>query len=150
IGVYAVGRMLTAGRGFPAIDPGAAGPAAQPPPPPGPDAPAGVPPGIGLAPFFFIHYGGFWVVPGIFRWVVLHVVFSGVMAEPGIGTGFGSPFDTQVTYPDPQVVLTAACILLVSHGVSFVANWLIGGEHLTSTPEAETKAPYTRVVILHM
>jgi hypothetical protein len=153
VGVYAVARILTAGRRISLVD----GPAAPQPPPPPRDpgrAAAGVLPRLGLTAFFCVHYGIFWLVHGTFVWFVLPMLFSGFIDEPGIGAGFnagfGSPFGADVVYPDASVVLTAAVILLVSHGVSFVANWLLRGEHLTSTPEAEMAAPYTRVVVLHM
>jgi hypothetical protein len=54
------------------------------------------------------------------------------------------------TFPSGSVVVTASIVLFLSHGVSFVFNWLLGGEHLTSTPQAETNAPYTRVIVLHL
>jgi uncharacterized protein DUF6498 len=149
VGLYAIARMLTAGRVFGSIDRGVA---PQPPPPP-----SGGPrliQTVALAAFFCVHYGIFWVVHGIFVWFVLPMVFSGFMTDLGPGSTLGpsiaSPFDLRVTYPDAGTVLSASFFLLISHGVSFVANWLIGGEHLTSTPEAEMKAPYTRVFVLHL
>lgn len=158
IGLYALVRILTAGRIFPAIDRHVG-----PQPPPAPGAAARPLQTVALAGFFCVHYGLFWFVHGIFVWLVLPALFSAfagasVVPDPALPpgfdaplpTGFDSPLGLQVAFPDARVVLSAAFFLLLSHGVSFVANWLIGGEHLTATPEAEMKAPYTRVVILHM
>ena len=148
VGLYALARLLTAGRVFPAIDRRVA---PQPPDPPG--AGTRTLQTLALGAFFCVHYGIFWVVHGIFVWVVLPMVFSVFAGEPGVGESigsFGEPSSLQVAFPDAGVVVSASVFLLISHGVSFLANWLIGGEHLTSTPEAEMRAPYTRVVILHL
>jgi hypothetical protein len=141
VGVYAIGRILTAGRPIRWLEPDAV---PQPPPPPRPPE-AGVrgafQPGTGLprvalVPFFCVHYGIFWLVHGIFVWTVLPFLFL----EAGAST----------SVPDGSVVVTASIVLFLSHGVSFVFNWLLGGEHLTSTPQAETNAPYARVIVLHL
>ena len=151
VGLFAVARILTAGRFIPAIDrrSGKASGPLLPPPPPGP---AGLlSPGFQLAAttvFFCVHYGIFWFVHGVFVWFALPMLFAGFAGDAGSVGGFGAP--PRVAFPDAGVVLSASVFLLISHGVSFVANWLIGGEHLTSTVMAETKAPYTRVLILHM
>jgi Family of unknown function (DUF6498) len=145
VGIYAIGRILTAGGPAPRREQPAV---PQPPPPPaatggGPfRAGTGLPVAL-LVPFFCVHYGLFWFVHGIFVWTVLPLVFSGMT-----GNAFGMP--ATVAYPDPRVVVNASVFLLLSHGVSFVANWLVGGEHLTSTPQAEMNAPYSRVMILHL
>ncbi len=149
VGVFAVARMLTAGVVLPVIDrrrrlvP-------QPPPPPGRAAGRGTAlQTIALSLFFCAHYGLFWVGHGIFVWLVLPILFAGLGA-PGSGVMFGSSFGADIAYPDAGAVLRAAVFLLISHGVSFVANWLLGGEHASSTPEVEMRAPYARVVVLHL
>jgi hypothetical protein len=171
VGIYAVGRILTAGNvgalAFAATTPGAASGAADaaaagaasdmgaapppspayatavppgPPPPPPDPSPVMLSPAIAklfMVPFFCVHYGLFWVVHGIFVWTALPALFA--MASGGVGSG-----------PDGQVVLFAFFFMLASHGVSFVVNWLLGGEYRTSNPAAEMGAPYVRVVILHL
>jgi len=166
VGIYAVGRILTAANTGPfavvSAGPDAeAGAGLVPPPsarygtasPPQPPAPpatgttaAGLPVSpaaaagcvrLFMVPFFCVHYGLFWLVHGIFVWTALPMLFS--MAS-----------DEVVTAPDARVVLFAALVMVVSHGVSFIVNWILGGEHLTSSPSAEMGAPYARVVILHL
>jgi len=165
VGIYAVGRILTAanagpfalatrGRGSTA-DAGAPAPppsygSAPPPQPPAPPSAATTAAGLPIdpaaaagcaklfmVPFFCVHYGMFWLVHGIFVWTALPMMFS--MAS-----------DEAVASPDARVVLLAALVMVVSHGVSFIVNWILGGEHLTSSPSAEMGAPYARVVILHL
>jgi hypothetical protein len=128
VGIYAVGRILTAGAGSTA--PGAA--------PPGQSLAAR----LVLVPFFLVHYGLFWVVHGVFVWMALPTLFAsfGSAAPPGV----------VVLHPDGTVVLFAACALLVSHGASFVLNWILGGESATSNPAVEMHAPYSRVIVLHV
>lgn len=163
VGIYAVGRIVTAAGAGPAamgpIGDGGTGlvPApstrygrAAPPPPPWPSASASSttpsPQAFAaiaaiakfvMVPFFCIHYGMFWVVHGIFVWVALPAMFAA--ASHSVESG-----------PDARVVLFAALVMLVSHGVSFVVNWILGGEYRTSTAAAEMGAPYARVVILHL
>lgn len=141
IGVYAIGRILTAGRPIRGLDAGAAAPPPQPPPPPpastGPfRAGTGLFGPVALVPFFCVHYGMFWLVHGIFVWTFIPLLFS----------SDGGP----TVFPDVSTVLATSAVLFLSHGVSFVANWLLGGEHLTSTPQAEMNAPYARVIVLHL
>jgi hypothetical protein len=124
VGIFAVGRILTAGRDSPKGADDAAGP-------------HGVAARLVLVPFFILHYGTFWVVHGIFVWFVLPMVFTTMGASPGGG-------------PDVAVVLTASFVLLVSHGSSFVLNWILGGEWRTSSASEEMGAPYSRVIVLHM
>ena len=158
VGLYAVARILTAGRAIPLFDGRRARALAGPPqPPPPPGATAAISPGLALAAmvaFFCVHYGIFWFVHGIFVWVVLPMLVGMRDVVPTfVATGDPvQPFAVASPggYPDGTAVLIAAGFLALSHGVSFVANWLVGGEHLTSTPVAQTTAPYTRVVILHL
>jgi hypothetical protein len=147
VGIFAVGRMLTAGAAV--TLPGTAGLtggrrlAPPPPPPPAPGSSAmAVPAGVAramLVPFFLVHYGIFWFVHGVFVWTAFPMLFGTL--------GGGAPV---VDGPDASVVLLAACALLVSHGASFVLNWILGGEHAASSAGAEMAAPYARVVILHL
>lgn len=164
VGIYAVGRILTAANQgpfalvtrssrsagsseapAPSMRYGAPVPP-QPPAPPSSTAAGGLPMSpaaaagcarVFMVPFFCVHYGMFWAVHGVFVWTALPMMFAA-----GAGDGAGGP--------DGRVVLVAALVMLVSHGVSFVVNWLLGGEHRTSSPAAEMGAPYARVVILHL
>lgn len=95
-----------------------------------------------LIPFFCVHYGLFTGVHGVF-------VFS----------LFGGPHYSHVSWPTMPIVLSAirdagigwAIISLVgSHLVSFVWNFLIGGEFRRVLPIQLMSQPYARVVVLHV
>jgi hypothetical protein len=167
VGIYAVGRIITAAnagplafatRGTGATAPtdgatpepssryGAPRPPQPPAPPESPGSAAALPISpaaaagcvkLFMVPFFCVHYGLFWTVHGVFVWTALPALFAA--SSGGAAAG-----------PDGGVVLVAALAMLASHGVSFVVNWLLGGEHRTSSPSAEMGAPYARVVILHL
>ena len=133
VGVFAVGRILTVG-GVPPASPPGRGSSVRP----NPMAAAGLGwlPRLVVVPFFVVHYGMFWVVHGVFVWVAL----------PSLFEASGTP----VGPPEPSVVLLGGAALVLSHGASFVLNWLAGGEYRTSTPAAEMGAPYARVAVLHL
>lgn len=145
VGVFAFARILTARGGLVA--------GVEPPPPPAPGGPPVIQLNSSLAGcftggFFVVHYGIFWFVHGMFVWLFLPMAFSMV------GGGFtndmpGDPLST-VVMPSVAIVLATVPFMFASHGVSFVLNWLIGGERNTSTTAAEMAAPYTRVVVLHL
>lgn len=85
-----------------------------------------------MGPFFLVHYGMFWVGHGAF----VASVFGG--ADVGAAAGAG-------VLPTEGVVA-----LVLSHGASFVLNYLVGGEWRAATPGAEMFKPYGRVVLLHV
>ena len=86
-----------------------------------------------MGPFFVVHYGLFWLVHGGF-------VVS-LFGEDGRGplTGF---------YTDVPVEGLVA--LFLSHGTSFVLNYLGRGEWRAAMPMVEMFKPYGRVVLLHV
>lgn len=103
-----------------------------------PNAPAGLLAGkLGLSAFFSVHYGIFCLVHGVFVFSLL-----------GGNRGFGGP----------KVVLElfggylkwALLALVVSHGVSFVRNYLGKGENRETDINAQMFAPYPRIVVLHL
>ncbi len=90
---------------------------------------------VGIIPFFVLHYGMFWMVHGTF-----------VLTIPEL-TGFEpSPSDGVET----SGVAIAAVGLFISHGVSYLFNFIRRGEQLKTTPTELMFAPYGRVVILHV
>jgi len=112
---------------------------------------------VGLAAFFTVHYGLFWVVHGVFVFVL--PAFVGITApvdhqtisplgvpdaivDQGSGSTFGS-----ISWPS---VALGAVALFVSHGASFVVNYLGRGEYLRTSPLRLMFAPYARVVVLHL
>lgn len=124
----------------------------------------GTVPGVGrvaLAIFFLVHYGIFWLVHGIF-----------VFALPAFGGGFGPgvscpafsvPQGASPVFPGVEScvggafgevlwssVAIAAVALFLSHGASFLFNYIGRGEYITASPTRQMAAPYGRVVVLHL
>lgn len=99
----------------------------------------------GIIGFFILHYGIFWVVHGVF--VFLLPQFAGLSTvEPG-ATRLG-PMDFG-PLPLEGVGLSAA-LLAVSHGISFFVNYLGRGEYLHVSPERQMMSVYGRVIVLHV
>jgi hypothetical protein len=106
-----------------------------------------------LATFFLFHYGMFWFVHGIF-------VFTLPLFLGGGGTFDGCGM------PDPQVTLDACAgpfgellwsnvaiagtALFLSHGASFLFNYIGNAEYLTASPTRQMGSVYGRVVVLHL
>src|SRR5512140_863217 len=115
----------------------------------------------GLAVFFTFHYGLFWLVHGVF--VLIIPAFMGAFGGSGsidlVPLFPGDPSSPLVPSPAPvgpfgaidlAAVAVAAIGLFVSHGASFVFNYLGRGEYRTVAAAAQTLAPYGRLVVLHM
>jgi cytochrome c oxidase subunit IV len=116
---------------------------------------------VAMAAFFVIHYGGFWVVHGIFVFVLpTFLGFGSVASQDTLPT-----FDPATGLPSfaPPVaaaggfgeivwssVVIGAVALFISHGVSFFVNYLGQGEYLRRSAVAQMAAPYGRVVVLHL
>lgn len=110
-------------------------------------------PAVFTGMFFLIHYGGFCAVHGFF-------LLSFFMESPSMGD-MSWPFFLvfvelllnvidQVLAQAPPEWIIAFLALFISHGYSFVSNFLIGGErHSTSLRDLMT-APYKRIVALHI
>jgi hypothetical protein len=80
--------------------------------------------------FFLAHYGGFATVHGVFVWVL-----------------FRTPGGAETAGPEFRWVVAA---LALSHGFSFVWNYLLGGEHRRARLADLMLQPYKRVVVLHV
>ena len=93
---------------------------------------------VGLAAFFTVHYGIFWVVHGVFVMVLTN---SG-----GLLGGFQTPLD--VVAADPQILL-GALALLASHLASLLFNYFGRGEYKRVSPASQMFLPYVRVFVLH-
>jgi hypothetical protein len=52
-------------------------------------------------------------------------------------------------YADPTV-LTAVAASFISHGVSFLRNYIGGKEHLIAEADREMIRPYGRIVVMHV
>jgi hypothetical protein len=94
-----------------------------------------------LIPFFCVHFGGFTTIHGVFVFAM-----------------FGGPAYAHQFFPTPASVLAAirqtgigfAVIgLVLSHGVSFVWNYLLGGEYRRASLQLLMMQPYGRVMVMH-
>ncbi|MEM6431772.1 MAG: DUF6498-containing protein [Deinococcota bacterium] len=82
-------------------------------------------------PFFIVHYGGFWIGHGIFLWLT-----------------FAPPAESrQGVVTDLRWVLLG---LLLSHGISFVTQYLGEGEFRNAHVHVLLFLPYARVMTLHV
>lgn len=120
----------------------------------------------GMAVFFTIHYGLFWLVHGVFVMVLPR--FMGFAAgtatpapmplfpgDPGVPFVPGAaPLGQASIGPfgqlDWSAVAVAAVGLFLSHGASFVFTYVRRGEFRRTWAAAQMVAPYGRVIVLQM
>lgn len=126
IGIFTLARMATAGR-----SPWAT---------------------LAMGPFFTVHYGLFWLVHGVFVVTLFGPSgpFGGASSAPAAGGS--SPLALPLVGGVPLLPGSgwALAALLLSHGVSFVHTWLLGGERLGVDPGSIMARPYGRVMVLHL
>ncbi len=110
-----------------------------------------------IMPFFCVHYGGFCAVHGFF---LMHFF--------KIGTG-SSPLDSSSDWWGPLVfiqllfsviakiwaskppeMIWAVIGLTISHGVSFMENYILGQEYKTSSLKKLMHQPYQRIIVMHI
>jgi hypothetical protein len=99
-----------------------------------------------MVPFFVFHYGLFWVVHGVF--VFLLPLFAGLGSAMFDGTG-GVGTAAEFGTIDPRAATIGAIALAISHGISFVVNFLGRREYLVVSPAAQMFSVYGRVFVLH-
>lgn len=90
-----------------------------------------------MIPFFIVHYGIFWFVHGVFVFVLF-----GERGMRGFQLG-------QLALV-PPTLWGALGLLLLSHGTSFINNYLARQEYQRATLEQLMQQPYSRVLILHV
>jgi len=106
-------------------------------------------------PFFVIHYGGFMAVHGLFV-----LGFAGKTEGP-LFSGKAWPcffvfvqlligVIRQMFLAIPPHMKLAILALFISHGISFVYNYLLKGEYATAKTKDLMNQPYSRVVVLHI
>ncbi|MCP5521311.1 MAG: hypothetical protein H7A46_07165 [Verrucomicrobiales bacterium] len=94
-----------------------------------------------LVPFFCAHYGIFCLVHGMF----VIALFGG----PLQGGGFPSA-GTVIDRMREEGLFWAVAALVVSHGFSFVTNYLGKGEYRRPGLDTLMVGPYGRIVVLHV
>ncbi len=108
---------------------------------------------LGMAGFFALHYGIFWVVHGVFVFTFIPVM-TGMTMSGGFGPGF--VFITGPVGPpglpgvDASVFAFGVVGLAISHAVSFWMNYLGRGEYRILSPAVVMMQPYGRLVIMHL
>ncbi|MCL5271246.1 MAG: DUF6498-containing protein [bacterium] len=119
-----------------------------------------------VIPFFCVHFGGFCAAHGLFLMVLLRLS-AGIEAAFQLGEEFESLF-RGLTWPGPLIfpqllILVIAGLwrgrplgsewqiagLLVSHGVSFIQNYIFKREYRSATLTNLMFQPYERVLSLH-
>ena len=102
---------------------------------------------VAMIPFFVMHYGVFWLVHGLFVLTLpTFVPFGGELGELDTAV----PPDSALAGPNVPSVVIAGIGLFISHGVSYLFNFMRGGERRRVTATQLMGAPYGRVVILHL
>jgi hypothetical protein len=108
-------------------------------------------------PFFGVHFGGFCAVHGLFLMLFLRL------------GGGGEPLFPGASWPGPLVFLQLlvsviaglwrdhpagmewpVLALTLSHGISFVQNFLLGGEIRRQKMQELMSQPYKRIALLHV
>ena len=91
--------------------------------------------------FFTVHYGFFWLGHGVF----VYALFGDGRASPEFDLSGHLAELTSRGLPVEGLIG-----LVLSHGASFVLNYLAGGEWRKADPVSEMFRPYGRVAILHV
>lgn len=94
----------------------------------------------GLAAFFTVHYGIFWIGHGVFVMVI---------TSPLGFTPLGFPLPLDALAQDLGIQLGAAA-LMASHLASLILNYFGKGEYKRASPTSQMFAPYARVFVLHL
>jgi hypothetical protein len=106
-----------------------------------------------LIPFFVLHYGIFWLVHGLFIFILpMFQAFGAMGAGFFGGPVFGdTPSDGGAgIMSDPGAILLVLLGLSISHGISYRLNYIGRGEYLRTSVIRQMAAPYGRLVILHV
>ncbi|NNG11796.1 MAG: hypothetical protein HKM88_00950 [Halobacteria archaeon] len=107
--------------------------------------------------FFIVHYSGFCGIHGFF--VLSLTGFGGEHSAMKPTTDWPGPLvfpqmllnvAHQVLAAAPDALLWAIAALLLSHGVSFMLNYIGNREHQEQTTHKIMTAPYKRIVVLHI
>jgi hypothetical protein len=110
-----------------------------------------------IIPFFCVHFGGFCAVHGFFLLAFFKI--GGDMDFLALQDPWPGPLVflqllvsviARLWESRPAGMEWPVLCLVVSHGISFIRNYLIGGEYLTLTIGKLMSRPYTRIVLLHV
>jgi hypothetical protein len=97
-----------------------------------------------IIPFFIVHFGGFCAGHGVF----VFAMFG------GDGVFNDGPQDISIDRAIDMVtkdyLLFALAAVFISHGLSFVLNYIGGGEYKRVDMQKLMAAPYGRIIVLHV
>jgi hypothetical protein len=110
-----------------------------------------------MIPFFIVHYGGFTAVHGFF----VLAIFSKDEQGPPMISGEQWPcvfvfvqmlfgIVRHILLTIPPAVRLAVLLLFISHGISFVYNYLIKGEYAHAKVKKLMGQPYSRIFVMHI
>lgn len=100
-----------------------------------------------LVPFFCFHYGAFCAVHGFFLVALFKI--GGDLHELRLWGGLFSVFG-HLLRTAPQMLVWPMVGLAFSHGVSFVENYLRGGEYERTSAQAAVGRAYQRIGVMHI
>ena len=110
-----------------------------------------------VIPFFCIHFGGFCAVHGLFLSMFFKLADSpssvfpeAAWAGPLVFLQLLGGVVTNLWQGLPQGMEWVVLALLASHGLSFIQNYLLGGEYAETTVGQQMMRPYKRIAILHV
>ncbi|MEL6416596.1 MAG: DUF6498-containing protein [Pseudomonadota bacterium] len=96
-----------------------------------------------LGPFFFVHYGMFCFVHGVFVGMFATLSSGG---DPGFPTPFGLIDQALSSGPNmPTFILAIIGVQIIL----FTQDYILRGEYQQSSVDKEMMAPYGRIIVLH-
>lgn len=95
---------------------------------------------LGLAAFFAVHYGFFWLMHGVFAWTLAGELARQSGAPDGVWAGTFGTGDFR----------WALAGLVVVQVVAFVREWRNSARRRSALPRTEMFRPYGRLVVLHL
>lgn len=111
--------------------------------------------GLGTTVFFVLHYGLFCAVHGMF--VVTWLLDARIDPAPEDPWPFVLVLPQMLIKVIEQVLdlvppqwLLAFAALFISHGISFLLNYVLGSERGALTQKQLMAAPYGRIIVLHI
>jgi hypothetical protein len=110
-----------------------------------------------IIPFFCIHYGGFCAVHGFFL-IHFFKIGGGSSLLDNSNDWWGPLIFIQLLYSvfakiwanKPPEMIWAVIGLAISHGISFVENYILGQEYKTSSLKKLMHRPYQRIIVMHI
>jgi hypothetical protein len=97
---------------------------------------------LSIIPFFCVHYGLFTFVHGIFVIFVFGALADGDISDP--------EFSSIISSLSSVGIIFGTVTLFMSHGLSFVINYIGKGEYKEAKLNSLMGQPYVRVVVLHL